>query len=220
MISRTIHDRQEREHRLGDPGHTRVRGRIVIPDLGMVGPGLQEHRIGDVDVLAHLVLAAIPRRRINHPGQVGAITDRDETRTRRIVGITAEGDLLAVGTTVSVAVHYKGIGSARSLDPIQQPISIGVRIRRIGFIGDLTRIAHPVFIGIRAGRIRATLVFLRICEAVFIKISFAQLVQVPWEELFLEAIGNAVPIRVEIGIETLHIDPPARAKPVAIELRP
>lgn len=59
VVSGSVHDRDERENRLGHARCERIGSSKVRPRRGLVGASSEEHRVRDIDVLAHLVIAAV-----------------------------------------------------------------------------------------------------------------------------------------------------------------
>ena len=70
MITRSVYDGEKREDWLsGTIG--RVRRSLVVPSGGLVDTFRQKDRVGDIDILPHLIGGSV-RLRVLNTGEIGA----------------------------------------------------------------------------------------------------------------------------------------------------
>ena len=102
---------------------------------------------------------------------------------------------------------------------VGQSVVVAVWIARIGSVCNLIRVTDTIIIGISLGGVGPGIVFLQVGEPVSIQVAGSELAQVPGEVLLLVAVGNAVAVGVDIGIEAVEVGPPALAVAVGVKDR-
>ena len=121
------------------------------------------------------------------------------------------------GVGAGVTGTDKGAGVA--LRPVEQAVSVAVGIERIGAGGLFLAVVGSVIVSVGFGGIGPVDVFVGIVHSVAIEVAGSELAQIPGEELLLVAVGDAIAVGVEIGIEAVEVGPPALAVAVGVKDR-